>query len=722
MAELDDWWARWWKEDFTWEGLAEKPWEGWIVREDLPKSGKLDPDEFKPDPSAHLYGHEKYGERPEGWRAASLQDYWRQFYSEDDLISCSAPALVGTVTLHEFTPFHLPLRRKDGTSTEKTDWSDDALDEVILKAISQSRASEWNQFGYLTGPDGRCQFTGGVFKRFQASELTKPPPKNRNDDARIRLHWLGIWSCFEGDLNFHKVSFEGHANFRSGSFEGGAFFGGARFEGNAEFESACFGELAKFTSVGFERNAVFRNASFKGNANFENASFKKGGIFNDISFEGGAFFVCANFEEHANFRDVIVEGNANFRSASFEGNANFENASFEAYAVFRSAMFRKGAYFSGKAAEFRTDPVKQVFSANADMAAERAHWSGKLQGEPVKTALASCAFRRFDFAQGICCGHFVFDNRTILESADFSHALFLDQAKFYGSRLHQGVSFQAARFRDALRPKQYEDLPEWAYARLYENALATAKRRGEQLAEKHVWIAEFHSKLEADWAFKDDPPDRRQPVSAIVKRNTYYDELERCFRTLKLAMEDTRDRNMEGHFFQLELKARRQRTGERMNWFQAMLAGEKRSSQVAWWEPLFSDLYGGLSDYGTSIMRPIVWIVYLMLGFAVVYFLLGSVHVSLWKADWARDVGVYETWNDIWNSLSYSASRMLGFGALGGDLHEGSLLYPIIDPDSEQRRAWSNFGVRLLGTAQSILAIILVFLSGLAVRRKFQIT
>ncbi|MDJ0922797.1 MAG: hypothetical protein QNI84_16845 [Henriciella sp.] len=70
MALSDEWWHRWWKEDWSWEGLAKKPWKGWVV---LPDGTLVADEDFK------LLGNAGWEKRFEpGTRLASLQDYWRR--------------------------------------------------------------------------------------------------------------------------------------------------------------------------------------------------------------------------------------------------------------------------------------------------------------------------------------------------------------------------------------------------------------------------------------------------------------------------------------------------------------------------------------------------------------------------------------------------------------------------------------------------------------------
>ena len=81
MAISQEWWDKWWEEDFSWEGLAKKRWEGWVVMDDgrvLPMEDA--PGDLEKDNSAIL-------RLPDGFpgRQATLQDYWRDQEERSDL-------------------------------------------------------------------------------------------------------------------------------------------------------------------------------------------------------------------------------------------------------------------------------------------------------------------------------------------------------------------------------------------------------------------------------------------------------------------------------------------------------------------------------------------------------------------------------------------------------------------------------------------------------------
>src|SRR5262245_42594133 len=91
----EDWRAAWRAEDFSWQGLAQKTWEGFCVLAD----GRIVETEAL-----------KEGAR-EGARPATLQDYWRE-----------EEARLATGDGKFWTRVHLPLAWADGSSTGKANW------------------------------------------------------------------------------------------------------------------------------------------------------------------------------------------------------------------------------------------------------------------------------------------------------------------------------------------------------------------------------------------------------------------------------------------------------------------------------------------------------------------------------------------------------------------------------------------------------------------------
>jgi len=148
-------------------------------------------------------------------------------------------------------------------------------------------------------------------------------------------------------------------------------------------------------------------------------------------------------------------------------------------------------------------------------------------------------------------------------------------------------------------------------------------------------------------------------------------------------METRRDRDAEGIFFALELKARRRRSDV------------SRAAQFA------SDIYGLTSDYGQSILKPQLYLGAVLFFFTIVYTIWlspgGNLKDNVTMAAWA------------------SCSRVFPFGAFG----DATEVYR--DYINQVNGPISALWFMVVGTVESFMAITLAFLFGLAIRRRFQI-
>jgi len=121
-------------------------------------------------------------------------------------------------------------------------------------------------------------------------------------------------------------------------------------------------------------------------------------------------------------------------------------------------------------------------------------------------------------------------------------------------------------------------------------------------------------------------------------------------------------------------------------------------------EALFSDLYATASDYGASMLRPFI-------ALGLVIFLFGVIYAVM-----HNPFGVIPTPSQVESAMTFSASRVFPFGA-----------YEDVSKDwitafENTSGGLATFGLRVLATVQSVFAILLAFLFGLAVRRRFQIS
>lgn len=324
-----EWWDRWWAEDYSWDGLAKKDWIGWVVD--------------AADGSIHEADAEAVKAAPEGrFRRASLQDYWRD----------QAHDLVAGPDGKTFTRVHLPLTWRDGTPTEKGGWSDATLDAILASKLSTGAETtgalglktgkyDW----HVTGADRRTQLEGAVLLR------GAPHPQGPASPVHLQCRI----ARFLGRADFSQQVFGPGAGFDSTTFSDDAQFDSATFSGDARFDSANFSGDSRFDSATFSGDARFERATFSGDAGFERATFCSVAGFVNATFSGDAWFNFATFCKEAWFtaageggrrKGVSFAKVANFDSAIFKGTPRFSEAHFEGRMRFDKALFHAIADFS----------------------------------------------------------------------------------------------------------------------------------------------------------------------------------------------------------------------------------------------------------------------------------------------------------------------------------------------------------------------------------------
>ncbi|MEM9938165.1 MAG: hypothetical protein AAF768_04920 [Pseudomonadota bacterium] len=712
MALSNEWWDRWWKEDWSWEGLAKKHWRGWVV---LPDGTLVADAEY--DGSANKGWDGRF---EVGARLACLQDYWRRAGCADNLYPMPG-------TDKRFTLMHLPPKWPNGTETPKADPENppNALIGLLRKELGRDLRDTVFEDGWLLkGPDHRMQWQGAILPNFDLQVLS---PQTRDDHDRIPVSVTANGAGFSGNADFSSAGFSGYANFSSAGFSGKADFSSAGFSGNAYFSSAGFSSEAYFDSAGFSGNAYFSSAGFSGNAYFSSAGFSGNAYFDSAGFSSEAYFDSAGFSGNADFSSAGFSGyayfssagfsgdayfdsagfsrTADFESVGFSGNAYFRSAGFSGEAYFESAGFSGDAVFSGQGNGVESDPVEAALDLN--LSDDRA--TGTYKQPKSSGWIARRSFPRAYFQDAQFLGRALFDNRdfhvaTSLEGKDtFDGAVFFRDAVFHNGDLHRGIPLTRTEFDVALTPQ----------------ARTLGAVSDEALQRLH---------RAACLSMDDDDPNRdftawrqakaeqlSQGNERLAKESAYYQRLEDAFRTLKHKMEDRRDRAQEARFFKLELRARRMR----------------RDKFVSVWDRVLSDMYSGISNFGTSSLQPLI-VLFLILtpGFILVYWACMHLPYGLFFG-----AGTLPTGPTFGESASFTIGRLFPFGpwtqpdACSG---MGQMLDPLNSVELGECQKVEGFqerrfgpgtpiGVRLLASFQSLTAIALVFLSGLAIRRRFQI-
>jgi uncharacterized protein YjbI with pentapeptide repeats len=445
--------------------------------------------------------------------------------------------------------------------------------------------------------------------------------------------------------------------------------------------------LADFTRFVFPSSG-YSGRKFLAKCTFQSAVFTQVADFGGATFTRDADFGRAKFTRHAYFSDATFEQVADFREAKFTPYAFFTGAKFTRHAYFSLAKFTWAAYFN--LAEF--------------------------------TLVAD--FRGAEFTQGA-----YFGGATFTQDAEFSGSTFEGQADFRRSRFAGSASFEITKFSQDSSGQGSEPGPIFTNSKF---------AKPEEVTFYHVDLGQalFHKcdaskmnfsdvtwrkrpngkRMVFDEAVRFDPDDPIDGTAALAPgegdpnpRN--YRLIAELYQQLKKNYDDRRDYWTAGDFHYGEMEMKRlysPRQTTILRWLHRNLG------LVAW--------YKRASEYGESYVRPVLWLLVVLLVFALLYpafglryktngeaesvaapspaatVLLTYAHPSPWSDD------KRPPWRARWALACNSAMTTLYVAAFQKDLtYEPS--YP---------------GGRLLALLEVLLTSTLGALFLLAVRRQFK--
>jgi hypothetical protein len=279
---------------------------------------------------------------------------------------------------------------------------------------------------------GQNADTSAFLELARAEFSTEESPQNFETEA----DFSGL--LFPDDVLFARATFSGPANFEKAKFGRAAHFNGARFADSAQFAGTTFMHIAAFTKGTFETYARFGAASFQGSARFTASRFLGGAEFVDVifastaeyagtTFSGVAAFAEATFGGNARFAKAIFFGNAVFDIATFSGAAGFGSATFSKHAGFQGATFKSTAWFAVSRFDNEAEFGDAMFSGHAEF--NFARFNGNANFKSVSFA-SSVNFRDVYFARAV----------------NFSTAKFAGDALFSGTSFHGSAWFAQSNF------------------------------------------------------------------------------------------------------------------------------------------------------------------------------------------------------------------------------------------------------------------------------------
>ncbi len=340
------WWKAWRRRDYSWEGLRNHQigWDHGGPKTSLYGKMRLLPQEKK-------FHGTIFGDN-------TLQDYWRRDpvtgarRSDEDLIALGelvwSPAGQGKKAAPKLWHIaHVPLNWENG-SPAKSAWGnaeEQRLTAVLQPRLQQAAVTDVIDDGSgisVKGPDGRAQFVGCV--------LREAPLHPEGREAALNICAARAY-IFGAD--YEQQAFGPGTDFGFCYFAEEVYFNGAHFQGGVRLDSAIFcannfWETAVFDGI-YARSEV---KSF-GKSYFDKCVFKADAIFTSSKFYGEVFFYGSKFRGQF----------AQFYGCSFFRESIFGYAKFKTDVLFRKVQFKKGVSF------FRAEFYKRCVFDNTQFAA-----------------------------------------------------------------------------------------------------------------------------------------------------------------------------------------------------------------------------------------------------------------------------------------------------------------------------------------------------------------
>lgn len=487
---------------------------------------------------------------------------------------------------------------------------------------------------------------------------------------------------------FYELACFNNSIFGDSSSSGPVLFDGVSFTKRVEFEHIQCGSFsaknAKFTEASWQGSTLgevhFSEVIVSDSASFESIWASKA-HFSRVAFEGDVFFDKATFVGKTEFIESRFGGHVSFENSSFESSTRFEAIQFCERANFFASTFKACVNFD--APEFMAGAV---FSRT------------QFDGEAV--------FNKPSFSSD---GLFI--NVVFNKEALFLDAIFKRDALFNGSTFHKDVNFDYTRFEgNAIFDKVvFREFAYFISAYFKDDATFIAVKGDSFFTLKGAVfesVPDFRQAHFAEAPQLDDATFYSDRAAAIT------DEFTVRWRALKRLAIQSHDHPRELNFFAEEIKSMRNVEHRRLpNW-------SNFSKDIPLWpggsKYWMGMLYEVLSDFGRSILRPLGWLMVVMVFFSVFYFLC-HLHFSPFDVEPSRAVDC----DPVFGAIYLAMQNGLLFSGLGR-LSKLEKTYACLYGGNPSDPTMPDLVV-FFGMLQTLFSAALIFLLLLAIRNHFRI-
>ncbi|HOY77739.1 MAG TPA: pentapeptide repeat-containing protein [Hyphomonadaceae bacterium] len=605
---------------------------------------------------------------PASARLATLKDYWAcdpsgmRLRSDDEMLaSDELEHCPETQTLWHV--IHIPQIVENNQHSWKLDLSHprwNFLEKLVHARLLAAREPEIRDY-WEDWVDTCAQLTGGVLRNL---------PKST--DELPTLHLVAHQSVFLQNVDIEKSAIGRHSRFIEANFRGAYLGSRATYEGPVTFDDSLFEGWVNLDGSKFSGSTSFRGCVFRASMHAGRSRFSELVDFQNSHFFGDAS-LGSEFLKNAQFFGCVFHSGANLFHANFSGIATFDGAVFSGLASFRHVMFEKlscdDVQMKGGLDMFGST-ITGEFSMRDASVFDFARFQN-VQLPPLPSGFSS-AFRGTIFASivdftGVGVRHIAAFDKAILQSK-----ILLDDVDEVDA---------VDDFKRVILPRAKA-----LAGKTHEEAIAELNRRRD-----HKII---------------DSEGRKSLDQAGLDRGLR--ELEGGCRAVKLAMGRDRNELLEQRFYRFQLMARVQQA--------ATPKAEKMSSLI----------YATFSDYGASIWRPLIILLSSTFVMGVVFWIWTKV-ISPRRLNLCFTGDGCKLDRDLLDAITFAATNFFKPLWVWGEKSfvDGSALITrdaIISTFGAEGEEGSLLLLRLVSTFQSFSGIVLLFLFGLSVRRRFQIS
>lgn len=374
----------------------------------------------------------------------------------------------------------------------------------------------------------------------------------------------------------------------------------------AQFEGVRFEGDVSFRGVVFTGEAAFSETTFLGRAEFSGAWFEQRAIFNRARFCADARFVECEFRGPVQLTGARFAANALFTEAGFRSSAVLGPLQVDRHLSFDGSIFERDGQVIASCAEFST--VRTLFVGRADL---KIRWADVI--------LDDAGFLQHSWLSGAPASPSLEEKPAAMRRRDTSspvggrpRLLSLREATV----AHLGLSnidLRACRFARAQGLDQLRLEADCEFALTPDDLRHTTRRT---LAEEHHWRAERDGQsgwYPPDVQLPDWLAEGERPVEVLDPP-----QIATLYRSLRKALEDSKDEPGAADFYYGEMDMRRQRGAPER-------AGAERPSLrvVSRAERAIVSAYWALSGYGLRASRALTALVVLIAVFTVGFHLYG---------------------------------------------------------------------------------------------------